>query len=162
MAVIQNAFETKGTHLFFVGSDGVTVRKLTCPTGITGVAGGTKDRIDITCLDETGPFRQFIGGFADTQELSVPFVLYDGDAGHIDLMELQRTGETVDWFVGLSDSDDFPTLASGAVLNPPDNRSGWQFQGYVSNLTFDAAINEVIRGTLTVQPSGFTTFQAAA
>lgn len=161
MSVIDGAFETKGTHLYFVGSDGSTVRRLTCPTGITGVNGGTKDKIDVTCLDNVTAFRQYVGGFADPAEVTVPFVLYDGDATHADLFVLQQSGDTVGWLVGLSDATTAPVLASDG-LEPPSGRTTFNFQGYVSNLTIDAAVNEVIRGTLTIQPSGFTEYHAAA
>jgi hypothetical protein len=160
MSVINSTFETKGTNLYFVGSDGSTVFQLTCPTGITGVNGGSKDRIDTTCLSETGAFRTNIGGFADASEVAVPFILYDGDSSHAELQVLQASGEVVGWFVGLSDSTTAPTVASDG-LEPPAGRTGWNFQGYVANVTFDAAINEVIRGNLTIQPSGSTYYHAA-
>lgn len=159
MSVIDNAFETKGTQLYFVGT-GSVVRRMSCPTGITGINGGTKDKIDTTCLDETGPFRTFIGGFADAQEVSVPFIFYDGDTGHLDLLALQQSGAVVGWFVGLSDGTGAPTIASDG-LQSPAARSGFEFEGYVANVTFDAAINEVVRGTLTIQPVGFTHFNAS-
>lgn len=158
MAVINNAFETKGTQLYFSdGVPGLVVRRLTCPTGITGVGGGTKDKIDVTCLDETGAFRQFVGGFADPSEVQVPFVLYDGDASQAELLALQASGEVVGWFVGLSDNTTAPVISSDG-LDPPTDRSGFSFVGYVSNVVFDLAINEVVRGALTIQPTGFTSY----
>lgn len=160
MAVIDNTFETKGTHLYFVNDAGDAVLRLTCPTGITGISGGTKDKIDVTCLDNVTAFRQYVGGFADPSEVSVPFVLYDGDASQAELITLQASGAVVGWLVGLSDATTAPTLASDG-LEPPSDRTTFNFQGYVSNLTFDAAVNEVVRGSLTIQPSGFTEFHAA-
>lgn len=160
MAVVDSNFETKGTHLYFVGSDGSTIRRLTCPTGITGVNGGTKDKIDTTCLDNTSAFRTNIGGFADATEVAVPFILYDGDATHADILLLQQSGAVVGWLVGLSDSTDAPTLASDG-LESPTGRTSFAFQGYVSNATFDMAVNDVVRGNLTIQPSGFTQYHAA-
>jgi hypothetical protein len=156
MAVIENAFETKGTKLYFVDSTGLQVLSVSCPTGVTGVAGGTKDQIDTTCLDETGDVRTSIGGFADATEVSVPFILYDGDASHQDLFTLKTSGEVVAWMLALSDDTTAPTLASDG-LEPPTNRTTFSWDGYVSNLTIDAAINDVVRGTLTVKPSGSTT-----
>lgn len=159
MAVIDNTFETKGTQLFFVDTAGSdpAVLKLTCPTGITGVNGGSKDKIDTTCLDETGPFRTYIGGFADASEVTAPFILYEGDASHQALFALHATGEIVDWMVGLSDSDTAPTLDSDGALVTPADRTTFSFPGYVASVTVDAAVNEVIRGVLTIQPRGFTT-----
>lgn len=161
MAVIDNTFETKGTNLYFINDAQDAILRLTCPTGITGVNGGTKDKIDVTCLDNVTAFRQYVGGFADPSEVSVPFVLYDGDASQAELLTLQQSGTVVEWMVALSDSATAPTLSSDYMVAPTD-RTTFSFQGYVSNLTFDAAVNEVVRGTLTIQPSGFTTFQAAA
>jgi CxxC-x17-CxxC domain-containing protein len=61
--VVDNAFETKGTHLYFVDSNGA-IAKLTCPTGITGIGGGMgRERVETStncsaCGKETTvPFR---------------------------------------------------------------------------------------------------------
>lgn len=156
MAVIDSTFETKGTHLYFIDffsdTDGV-VTKLTCPTGITGLNGGTRDKIDTTCLDETGAFRTYIGGFADASEYTVPFILYKGDVGHQALFSLQAAGDVVGWYCGFSDSTAAPTMDSDQDnLVSPNDRTGFSFTGYVSNLTIDLATNEVVRGTLSIQP----------
>lgn len=166
MAVIDNAFETKGTHLFFVDTltdpDTPAVVKLTCPTGIPGVGAGSKDKIDVTCLDETGAYRQYVGGFADASEVSIPFILYKGDGSHHALFPMRDAGNKVDWLVGLSDSAAAPTLDSDGGLVSPAARTTFLFNGYVSNLTIDVATNEVVRGTLSIQPSGTTTPHWAA
>lgn len=165
MAVIDNAFETKGTHLYFADfitdTDGAA-RKLTCPTGITGIAGGTRDKIDTTCLDETGSYRKFVGGFSDAAEISAPFILYKGDASHQALVELKNSGDVISWMACLSDSATAPTLDTDEKLVTPTDRTTFAFDGYVSNVTFDAAVNEVIRGTLTIQPTGNTVAHWAA
>lgn len=165
MSVIDSTFETKGTQIYFYdnisNTDGV-VTKLTCPTGVTGINGGSKDKIDTTCLDETGAFRTYIGGFADSAEVSVPFVLYDGDASHQSLFALQASGAVVSWMVGLSDSTTAPTADTDGTLVTPNARTTFAFTGYVSNLTIDAAVNEVIRGSLTIQPRSATTVHWAA
>lgn len=157
--VVDNAFETKGTHVYFAMPGApATVVKLTCPTGVTGVGGGSKDKIDTTCLDETGAYRKYIGGFADAAEVSVPFILYKADGSQADLFTLRDSNEVVSWFVGLSNVATAPTLDSDSLLVPPTARDGFSFEGYVSNLTIDMATNEVVRGTLTVQPTGTTTY----
>lgn len=165
MSVIENAFETKGTHLYFVDTATTTdptVTQLTCPTGITGVNGGTKDRIDTTCLSETGAFRTYIGGFADASEVSVPFILYKGDGSHQALFLLQQSGDVIGWMMGLSDAASVPTIDTDFALVTPEDRTTFAFNGYISNLTIDAATNEVIRGTLTIQVTGSTTPHWAA
>ena len=165
MAVIDNTFETQGTHLFFVDTTGSSdvIVKLTCPTGISGVAGGARDQIDTTCLDVTDGYRKFVGGLATGDTLSVPFVLYKDDAGHQVLFELKQSAANIGWLVGLSDSTAAPTaIDSDGNLEPPATRTCFTFFGYVSNVTIDANTNEVVRGTLTIQPNGATTAHWAA
>ena len=161
MGVIDNNFETQGTHLFFIDVNATPsrlVRKLTCPTGITGVNGGTADRIDTTCLDVNGRFRKNITGMADPGDITVPFILYDGDASHKALFTLHQSGQVVGWYMGLSDSTATPTMDTDmSDLVSPAARTGFSFRGSVANLTIDAATNEVVRGTLTVRPTGGTT-----
>jgi hypothetical protein len=160
MAVIDNAFETKGTHLFFVetlSQSDPAVAKVTCPTAIDGINGGSADRINTNCLDNTGKFRTNIPGQADADEISVPFILYKGDIGHQVLKSLHTSGDVVGWMMGLSDSDDYPTLDTDGTLVSPVDRTTFAFQGSISNLTFSAAENEVIRGLMTIRPSGDTT-----
>ena len=165
MAVIENTFETKGTHLFF--ADTVTastpaVTKLTCPTGISGLNGGTSDRIDTDCLSNTGKFRTNIPGKADPDDLSVPFILYKGDGSHQALFALHASGEVVSWMAGLSDSALSPTLDSNEALVTPETRTTFEFKASVANLVLDIANNEVVRGTLTLRPTGDTTPHWAA
>ena len=50
------SIRTQGTELYFADSvnySNVTLVKLTCPTGISGL-GGPRDQIDTTCLDVIG------------------------------------------------------------------------------------------------------------
>jgi len=166
MAVIDNQFETKGTHLYFIDAlttTDPTVTKLTCPTSIPGLGGGEKDRIDTTCLDETGAYRTYVGGFADPQSLSIPFILYKGDGSHQALFLLRDAGTVISWMACLSDSTAVPTLDSDqTALVTPADRTTFAFDGYVSQVTLDATINEVIRGTLTIQVTGTTTPHWAA
>jgi hypothetical protein len=157
MGVVDNNFETQGTHLFFVDTLTSTideVMKLTCPTSIPGVGGGTKDRIGTDCLDNISGFHTYIGGLADAAEITVPFILYKGDASHQALLALRRSNQIVGWYVGLSDSDDEPTLDSDSDLVSPEARTGFSFRGYLSNVTFDVEGNEVVRGSLTIQRVG--------
>lgn len=162
MAVVDNAIETQGTRLFFVDTGGSStpgIVKLTCPTGITGVNGGTKSRIDTSCLDiPGGGFRQYVGGLADADEVSVPFVMYKSDAGQEALKRLQTTNPTVSWMVVLSDEATDPTtLDSDDDINfPAGGGYAFRFRGYVANLTYSVDTNEVVRGSLTIQPTGAT------
>lgn len=165
MAVIDNNFETQGTHLYFVDTVTSTIDevvKLTCPTSIPGVGGGTKDRIPTDCLDNLSGFHTYIGGLADAAEMTIPFILYKGDGSHEALPALRRSNDVVGWYVGLSDDNDDPTIDSDGDLVSPASRTGFSFRGYVSNLTYNIDGNEVVRGELTIQRVGDITENWAA
>lgn len=162
MAVIDSAFETKGTHVYFVNQDGSTISAFSCPTGVTGLNGGTADTIDTTCLSTTGAFRTNITGFADTDQVTIPFIFYDGSASHIAAKALHSSKAIRGWMVGLSDSTTAPTtLDTDGMLVSPTGRSAFTFLASVSNMTFDVAVGDVVRGSMTLKPSGETTFYAA-
>lgn len=165
MGVVDNNFETQGTHLYFVDTVSSSVEavvRLTCPTSIPGVGGGTKDRISTDCLDNVSGFHTYIGGLADAAEVTVPFILYKGDESHQVLLALRRSNDIVGWYVGLSDDDADPTMDSDFDLVSPVTRTGFSFRGYISNLTFDAEGNEVVRGSVTIQRVGDITEHWAA
>jgi hypothetical protein len=162
MAVIDSAFETKGTHVYFVAENGSTIHQFSCPTGVTGLNGGTKDTIDTTCLSTTGAFRTNITGFADTGDVSVPFIFYDGSAAHIAAKALHDSGSVRGWMVGLSDDTTAPTVIdSDGQLTPPTSRTSFTFLASISNMTFDVAVGDVVRGTMTLKPTGATVLTPA-
>jgi hypothetical protein len=68
----------------------------------------------------------------------------------------------VPWYIGLSDDDGAPTIDSDDQFVSPAGRTGFTLEAYISNLTIDIATNEVVRGTVTLQPNGDTTLQQAA
>jgi hypothetical protein len=164
--IIDHAFEAKGTHIYFVDPGGevssdapAAIRKLTCPTAVPEINGGTVDRIDTTCLDIVGRFRTNIPGFADPADVAIPFILYAQDGGHRALKRLQNSGAQTHWWVGLSDSVVIPDeLDSEGNMVVPEDREAFHFMGGVANLTFTIDSNDVVRGTVTIRPSGDTTW----
>ena len=163
MAVIENAFETKGTHVYFVATNGSTIHAFDCPTAVNGLNGGTKDTIDTTCLSTTGAFRTNITGFADTGEVTLPFIFYDGSAAHIEAKVLHDSGAVRGWMIGLSDSTTAPTVIdTDGMLTAPSARTSFTFLASISNLTFDVAVGDVVRGSMTLKPTGSTTLSPAA
>jgi hypothetical protein len=153
---------TQGTHLYFVDPTGTpALVKLTCPTGITGLTGGAADQIEDTCLDETDT-RTYVRGLNTPAAMSVPFNLHPQDASHQLLFALKESGETVKWMALLSEADTPPTLAAGPVppagsIEPPVDRTGFDFEGYISEVALDIATNQIVRGTLTIQRTGGVT-----
>lgn len=152
---MANELKTQGTHLYFVkpGTPTGTAVKVTCPTGISGL-GGAADQIDTTCLDDTDD-RQYVRGLGNPGQVTVPFVLKAGDASHADLIALKAAGTSVEWMVCMSDATTAPTVtASTNSFAALTTRSNIEFTGYVADITIDAAGNEVVRGTMTIQRAG--------
>lgn len=152
---MANELKTQGTHLYFVkpGTPTGTAVKVTCPTGISGL-GGAADQIETTSLDDTED-RQYVRGLGNPGQVTVPFVLVAGDASQADLIGLKASGASVQWMLCMSDATAAPTVTAGtnnfAALT---TRSNIKFDGYVADITIDAASNEIVRGTMTIQRSG--------
>lgn len=154
---MSDAVKTQGTKLWYINTatsstnDFVT---LACPTGISGL-GGAADQIDTTCLDDTED-RTSVRGLGNPGQVSVPFILKPAEASHQDLFDLKASGAVIPWLMGLSDGTAVPTVSADAFV-PPATRTCFAFNAFVSDVTIDAATNEVVRGTLTLQRSGVVT-----
>lgn len=155
----QGVIKTQGTRLFFASPDaasssdpdGVVIYKLSCPTGINGL-GGARGQIDTTCLDSIEMEKE--GGMLDPTELSIPFNFIPTSAAQQALQDLRESGTKCSWMIVFSDQTGSPTsVDSDARLVSPGSTTA-EFLGYVADVTFDIATNEIVRGTLTVQRSG--------
>lgn len=141
---------TKGTRLFFAKSDS-EVLKVACATGITGL-GGAADQIDQTCLDSQE--REYARGMLNPGQITVPINLIPRSAAHQALLGLRESGETISWMIVLSDQSGDPQIStSDGRLESPGATTA-EFLGYVADFSLDVAVNEIVRGTLTVQRSG--------
>ena len=145
------AIKTQGTNLYFI--DSAAVVTMGCPTGITGL-GGTRDQIEVTCLNATDD-KSYVSGLGNPGQISVPFVFDPQDVSHQTLKDLHDSGEKIDWTIGMSDGTAAPTIVSGS-FSLPTTRSFITFEAFVADLNLDYATNEVVRGTLTLQRSGST------
>lgn len=148
--------ETKGTKLYFAGrttSPG-EILKVACPTAITGL-GGPGDQKDITCLDsEEMEFRR---GMKNPGQISIPINFIPQSLSHQTLLDLDESGDVVDWMIVFSDQTAAPTATStvdGVVQLTSPGATSVRFQAYVSDLTVEIATNEYVRATLTLQRSG--------
>lgn len=147
----MSAVKTQGTELYFLSPATTTIKKMSCPTGITGL-GGARDQVDTTCLDNTED-RTYVGGLGNPGTVSVPFVFHPGDLSHQELFALKDSGVNVEWLIALSDGTGDPTLDDDKIL-PPNARTSAQFDAYVADINIDIATNEVVRGTMELQRSG--------
>lgn len=150
--------KTQGTELFLIDTVSESdpyILKFACPTGITGL-GGAKDQIEDTCLDNTTD-KTFVAGLGNPGQVSVPFNLIPRNGSHQLLFTLKEDGSTLKWLACLSESATDPTIDSGDVFDPPNDRTSFAFDAYISDVNIDIATNEIVRGTLTLQRSGVVT-----
>lgn len=147
--------KTQGTELFFIDTLSSTVAaivKLACPTGISGL-GGAADQIEDTCLDNVTD-KTYQRGLGTPGQVSVPFNLIPRDGSHQVLFDLKDAGTVISWLACLSESTTDPTLNSIDEFVAPNDRSSFEFQGYIADVNIDIATNEIVRGTLSIQRSG--------
>lgn len=145
------SIKTQGTELFFVKPSDNSVVKVACPTGITGF-GGPADQIDTTCLDATT--RSFEQGLKTPAPVNVPFNFDPAQTSHQDLVDLYEAGTTTNWMLGLSDGSTDPTADTDGDFTALTSRTNVVFAAFINDLTIDLATNEVVRGTMVLQPSG--------
>lgn len=152
--------KTQGTHLFLHNTVATpaAILKMACPTGITGLGAGTKSQIDVTCLDATED-QEFVPGLGAPGQVSVPFNFIPTAQSHQGILtDLKESGAVLDWVVGFSDGDDSPVLDSDGEIEWPEDRTAALFHAYIAEVTIDAATNDRVTGTLTLQRSGKVTW----
>lgn len=154
--------KTQGSKLYLVdrsvSSSDPELVQMECPTGVQGL-GGAKDQIETTCLDTIGD-KEYVGGLGNPGQVTVPFNFIPRAFSHRSLLALKTAGEVLDWILCLSESTEEPTLDSDFAIVPPTTRSSFQFRGYVADVNFDLATNEIVRGTMLIQRSGDVTLNA--
>ena len=149
--------KTQGTELFLLNTitgSSAEILKMSCPTGITGLGAGAKSQIDVTCLDATED-QEFIPGLGAPGQVSVPFNFIPTAESHQGVLtELKESGLVFDWLIGFSDGKALPTVGAGDSLEWPTARTAAKFQAYISEVSIDAATNDRVTGTMTLQRSG--------
>jgi len=148
--------KTQGSELYLVDasvtSSDPELVKLDCPTGVQGL-GGAKDQIETTCLDTIGD-KEYTGGLGNPGQVTVPFNFIPRAFSHRSLLALKKSGAVLAWILCLSESTEAPTVDSDGNIVAPTTRSSFEFSGYVADVNFDIATNEIVRGTLLIQRSG--------
>lgn len=151
----EGVIRTQGTELYVadtLSQSVASVLKFVCPTGITGL-GGAKDQIETTCLDTQGD-KEFVAGLGNPGQVSVPFNFIPRDTSHQILFDLKESGELLNWIELFSEGTAPPTLDGDGEFVAPAGRTSAKFKAYVADVNIDAATNEIVRGTLTLQRSG--------
>ena len=147
------AVKTQGTELWFLDPSTGDPVKVGCVTSISGLT-AARDQIETTCLDSAA--RTYEAGMATPGAATFGINFDPSDASHVRLHELYVAGTKVDWALGWSDGTADPTGdSSGFTLPLPTTRTWITFNGYVSDLPFDFALNAVVASTVSVQVSDF-------
>jgi len=110
-------------------------------------------------LDSTA--REFVSGFANLADLSFPIVFHDGNASHVALIALKTAGTVRNWGIFFSQTATAPTAVASALVRPT-TRTSIIFDGYVKDFVLEMGGNDVVRGTVTLKPTGAATITAAA
>lgn len=97
-------------------STAVTIGKLTS----IGEINQTADEIDITTLDSTGAYREYLQGFKDAGTLDVTGLYAPGDASQQSFNTLYQSGEIVTWTIKFTDNStlSFEGFVSGVNYGP--------------------------------------------
>lgn len=153
------AVKTQFTDLYFLDPDTDTVVEVGCVTSLTGLT-ATRDQIETTCLNSEG--RTYEAGMPTPGTANFTVNFDPNDPSHVRLHELYRAGTKVDWALGWGDYNPprgpglgpVPTVDSDGLVTPA-TRTWIVFNGYVSDLPFDFALNAVVASNIAVQVSDF-------
>jgi hypothetical protein len=148
------AKKTQGTQLYVIDPDDLSVITVGCVTAITGI-NATRDQIETTCLDSSA--RTYVAGLAAPGAAQFTINFDPEDDSHVRLHELYVEGVDLMWALGWSDGTAAPSSASTDGFAVPTTRTWIQFDGFISDLPFDFALNTVVTSNVSVQVSGFPT-----
>lgn len=147
--------KTQGTQLYLrrQATAGYSIVQIGCPTGATGLGGG-RTQLDDTCLDSEE--MEYQAGMAAPGPMTVNLNFDPSKISHQELWDLFESGETTEWVIGWPDGKDIPPtvdVGSGTITFPT-TRTYTSFNGYVSDLPLDFAVNALVKSAMQVQRSG--------
>lgn len=156
---MAGAVRTQGTELFLIDPEDNSILKVGCVTTITGLT-AARDQIETTCLDAAA--RSYEPGMPTPGTASFGVNFDPADQSHVRLHELYVAGTKVDWALGWGDftpgppaQGPLPTVDSDGAYELPNGRSWITFNGYISDLPFDFALNAVVTSSISIQVSDF-------
>jgi len=105
---------------------------------VNGITGPTKSRdtIDVTSLDSTGGYREFIPGFRDGGTVTLP-MNFTRDT--YDLMNTDYEADTIQNYQ--------------ILLSDPEN-TGFDFEGFVTELGLAVPVDDKISADVTIKITG--------
>lgn len=155
------AIKTQGTRVYFKDTTATepVVVMLECPTGITGLGGGTQDEIDITPL--YADTRSFELGLKDGGEVSIPIIYDPASLSHKKMFVQHASGVGTEICIAMSNCVAAPTLDTNGNFIPPSVGTSLRFAALIKQPPMDIAGNEVVRTTMVVRVNGNTTIRHA-
>ncbi len=124
-----------GTKLQIGDTSPVTVGGLTSIGGLELSA----DTIDVTTLDSSGGYREFIAGFKDAGEVALE--------GYFDATTGQGQKELYDLFES-GDTEDF------TIQFPAETKTSWEFSGVVTGFSTGADLEDPLAFSASIKVSG--------
>lgn len=154
------AVKTQGTQLFILDEDatgGAEVLTILCATSLSGL-GAAREQIDVTCLESDA--REFVGGLATPGQLTVTLNFDPNNETHFRIYELWKANTNFKAAIGFSPETSVPTIDSAGDFDFPTDRTFISFEGYVSDLPLEIALNAVVTAAVPIQVSGdYTIFR---
>lgn len=147
---------TQGTNVF--AFDGTSITQLVCVTGID-LGSDSTSKIETTCLEETKS-KSYLPGLSDPGDGSISIRLDLENQSHLKLIEWAEERKELEFYIGASDSNAVPTVATNAVALPT-GRSFWSFKGALTPAvpTFEA--DSIVGYQFTLQRSTGVTLTPA-
>jgi hypothetical protein len=154
--------KSQGTKLYFaVPSTSSEIHAVVCPTQISGL-GGAANQIDITCLDSIE--MEYVRGMQNPGQLTIPINFIPTSASHQALLDLRTSGDETGWCLS------GPTAAAPTDVDVDGNlvatatgqKPSITFRAYVADFTLDVGVNDIWRGSLTLQRTGAPTYNMPA
>jgi len=133
---MSNAVISVGTK-FYKETASLTYTPIAEITAIDGPS-VSRDTIDVTSLDSTGGYKEYVPGFRDSGEIS---------------LTMNFTATTYEIMLDDFESDNLINYK----IETPD-RSTWTFSGYVTELSLSASTGDKITSNVTIKISGPVTY----
>lgn len=145
MASSTTPIKSVGTTLKVASGTGSSSSATVGKLKSIGAINPTADEIDVTTLDSSGGYKDYLQGFKDGGEVSCEGFLAYGDAGQAQVVTLFDSGDKKTWTVEYPDG----TKAS--------------FSAYVKGYTIgDAAVDGAVNFALNLRVCGAVTITAAS
>ena len=148
-------FKSQGTEIWFYDPENPTDGpvKLGCVTNIDGL-GGARSQIDTSCFSDVDD--TFVAGRGTPGQVTIDLNYSEDDANdyHAKIEALRDAGNNAMFAIGFSNGTAAPTVNTDGELEFAATRSGRTFMGYIADIPFTIADNDIIRTQCVIQRSG--------